>query len=405
MTPTDIEPALSSCTHLVYGYAGITADNFKVSPLISNEEMDQTKGLYKQITSLKSKFPNLKVLLSVGGDADGNHEKYLAMLESNIGRISFTNSINVVLKTYGFDGLDLAFQFPKIKPKKVRSSIGSVWHSFKKTVGAAGKPVDAESETHKTQFTSLITELKDSFRIDKFELGVTVLPNVNATLYLDVPQLKNSVDYITIAAFDVNTPARNPKEADYPAPTLSVSDRNTEETIDAWATFLVQGGLAANKIIIGVPAYGRAWKIEKDATITGAPPVKADGEAAEGVQSRIPGLLTFPEVCSMMLNAQNKDLKGEHGPLRKVADPTKRYGTYAYRLPDDSGNHGIWVAYEDPESIGSKAAFVKGKGFGGMALFDLSLDDFRGACSGTKFPIITKIKEKLWNAEILANQP
>lgn len=386
---------MASCTHLVYGYAGINADNFKVAPLITNEEMDQTNGMYKQITSLKTKFPNLKVMLSVGGDADGDHEKYFALLESNTGRISFTNSVNVVLKTFGFDGLDLAFQFPKIKPRKVRSSIGSVWHSFKKTVGVAGKPVDENSETHKTQFTSLVTELKNSFRIDHYELSVTVLPNVNATLYLDVPEIKNYVDFVTIAAFDVNTPARNPKEADYPAPTLSVSDRNVEENVDAWASFLIKGGLLANRIVVGIPTYGRAWKVEKDATLTGAPPVKADGEAPEGVQSRTPGLLSYPEICGMILNAQNKDLKGEHAPLRKIADPTKRYGSYAFRLSDDNGNNGIWVGYEDPDSAGNKASFVKGKGFGGVAVFDLSQDDFRGACSGSKFPIVTKIKEKL----------
>lgn len=386
---------MASCTHLVYGYAGINADNFKVAPLITNEEMDQTNGMYKQITSLKTKFPNLKVMLSVGGDADGDHEKYFALLESNTGRISFTNSVNVVLKTFGFDGLDLAFQFPKIKPRKVRSSIGSVWHSFKKTVGVAGKPVDENSETHKAQFSSLVTELKNSFRIDHYELSVTVLPNVNATLYLDVPEIKNYVDFVTIAAFDVNTPARNPKEADYPAPTLSVSDRNVEENVDAWASFLIKGGLLANRIVVGIPTYGRAWKVEKDATLTGAPPVKADGEAPEGVQSRTPGLLSYPEICGMILNAQNKDLKGEHAPLRKIADPTKRYGSYAFRLSDDNGNNGIWVGYEDPDSAGNKASFVKGKGFGGVAVFDLSQDDFRGACSGSKFPIVTKIKEKL----------
>lgn len=395
MTPADIEPALSSCTHLVYGYAGINPDTFKIAPLISNEELDQTKGMYKQITSLKSKYPNLKVLLSVGGDADGNHEKYFSLLESSTGKIAFTNSVNVALKAHGFDGLDLAFQFPKMKTKKVRSTVGSVWYSFQKTIGVAGKPVDDNSEQHKSQFSSLVIELKNSFRLDGYQLSVTVLPNVNATLYLDVPTIKNSVDFITVSAFDVFTPLRNPKEADYPAPTLSVSDRNTEENVDAWASFLIAGGLPANRVVVGIPTYARAWKIEAEATLTGAPPVKADGPAAEGVQTRTAGLYSYPEICGMILSPQNKDLKGEHAPLRKVSDPTKRYGTFAFRLPDESGNNGVWVGFEDPESAGSKAAFVRGKGLGGVAIFDLSLEDFRGACTGLKFPIVSKIKEKL----------
>lgn len=396
MTPVDIEPALSSCTHLVYGYAGINSDNFKLAPLISNEELDPIKGLYKQITSLKLKYSNLKVLLSVGGDADGNHEKYFSLLESNTGKIAFTNSVNVALKTYGFDGLDLAFQFPKIKPRKVRSSVGSVWHSFKSTIGVAGKPVDENSETHKTQFSSLVLELKNSFRIENYQLSVTVLPNVNATLYLDMPAIKNNVDFINIAAFDVYTPVRNPKEADYPAPTLPVSDRNIEENIDAMASFLIAGGLPANRVVVGVPTFARAWSIEKDATLTGSPPVKTNGPASEGVQTRNAGLLSYPEICGMLLTPQNKDLKGESAPLRKISDPTKRYGSYAFRLADENGKHGMWVGFEEPESAGNKASFVRGKGLGGVAIFDLSLDDFRGACqAGVKFPIVSKIKEKL----------
>lgn len=97
----------------------------------------------------------------------------------------------------------------------------------------------------------------------------------------------------------------------------------------------------------------------------------------------------------MILNSQNKDLKGEHAPLRKISDPTKRYGSYAFRLADESGNHGMWVGFEEPDSAGNKASFVRGKGLGGVAVFDLSLDDFRGACGSIKFPIVTKIKEKL----------
>lgn len=395
VTPSDIEPALPSCTHLVYGYAGVNPDNFKISALISNQELDLSTGLYKQITSLKSKYPQLKVLLSVGGDADGTFEKYFALLESNTAKISFANSVNEVLKKYSFDGLDLAFQFPKMKPKKIRSTIGSVWHSFKSTIGVAGKPVDENSEQHKNQFSSLVIELKNSFRIDNYQLSVTVLPNVNATLYLDVPAIKNYVDFVNIAAFDVYTPIRNPKEADYPAPVLSVSDRNTEETVDAWASFLVNGGLAPNRVVVGIPAYGRAWAIEKDATLTGAPPVAANGVAPEGVQTRTPGLYSYPEICNMIANPNNKDLKGEHAPLRRVGDPTKRYGIYAYRPADENGNHGVWVGYEDPESAGNKASFVHGRGYGGIAIFDLSLEDFRGACSTNKFPILSKIKEKL----------
>lgn len=107
-------------------------------------------------------------------------------MESTAGRVSFINSAYTIIKTYGFDGLDLSWQFPLNKPKKVRSTIGSFWHKLKKTVGASGQPVDENWETHRDQFTSLVRELKAAFNHDKYELSLTILPNVNSTgkLYL-----------------------------------------------------------------------------------------------------------------------------------------------------------------------------------------------------------------------------
>lgn len=34
-------------------------------------------------------------------------------------------------------------------------------------------------------------------------------------------------------------------------------------------------------------------------------------------------------------------------------------GTYAFRTPDDNGDGGIWVSYEDPDTAGNKAGFVR----------------------------------------------
>lgn len=70
-------------------------------------------------------------------------------------------------------------------------------------------------------------------------------------------------------------------------------------------------------------------------------------------------------------------------------------GTYAFRLPDDDGEHGIWVGYEDPDTAGNKASYVKAKGLGGVSINDLSLDDFRGLCTGDKYPILRAAKFRL----------
>lgn len=393
----DLEPALSFCTHLVYGYSGLNAETNKLISLKESLDLDQGKGHYRVITNLKRKYPQLKVLLSIGGNVDlETPEKYMTMLESSGGRIAFINSAHAMLKTYDFDGLDLAWQFPPNKPKKIRGAVKSVFHKLKKIFGGGNTPVDEKADEHREEFTALVRELKNSFRHEGFLLSLTVLPNVNSTMFYDIPAIINYLDFVNLAAFDFQTPDRNPKEADYPAPIYELNERNPNSNINAQVQLWLSNRCPASKINVGIPTFGRVWKMTEDSGITGVPPIpETENEVAPGPQTGISGLYSWPETCAKLLNPNNAHLKGEDAPFRKVGDPTKRFGTYAYRVPDESGEHGLWVGYEDPDTAGNKAAYVRAKGLGGIAIFDLSYDDFRGTCSGDKFPILRAAKYRL----------
>lgn len=70
MLPLDLDPALSFCTHLMYGYAGVHPDTYKMVPLNENLDVDRTHANYRAITNFKGKYPSLKPMLAVGGDVD-----------------------------------------------------------------------------------------------------------------------------------------------------------------------------------------------------------------------------------------------------------------------------------------------------------------------------------------------
>lgn len=216
------------------------------------------------------------------------------------------------------------------------------------------------------------------------------------TGYFDIPAIINNLDFVTLAAFDYQTPERNPKVADFPAPVYAAHERLPESNVHHQVNYWTSNNAPASKINVGIPTYGRVWKMTDDSGKTGVPPIPdTDGPGAQGSQSAIPGLLSWPEICAKLPNPSNAQLKGEHAPLRKVGDPTKKFGSYAFRLPDSDENFGVWVGYEDPDTAGNKAAYVRSKGLGGVAIFDLALDDFRGACSGDKFPILRAAKYRL----------
>lgn len=396
VTINELEPAISFCDVLIYGYAGIDPNTNKVIPL--NERLDLKTGqnLYGQITALKTKYPKLKVLLGIGGNADPNYDIYLQLLENPAANAIFINSAYVLIKDYGFDGFDLAWQFKPNKPKRIRSGIGSFWYSTKKTFGLAGKPLDENAEIHKNGFKNLVRAIKDAIRPDGYLLSVTVLPNVNTTLFFDISTIAQNADFITLAAYDYQTWERNPYEADHPAPIYPLYDRLPESNIDFQVNLWLSGGAPANKLIVAIPTHGRSWQLTQDSTKTGVPPIlEVENPGAAGIETLQPGLLSYPEVCSKLPNPSNAHLKDENQPLRRVGDPTHRQGSYAYRLPDANGNYGFWVGYEDPETAQAKASYVVNKNLGGVAIHDLTHDDFRGSCTGDRYPILRAAKHRL----------
>lgn len=73
----------------------------------------------------------------------------------------------------------------------------------------SGKPLDENAEIHKNGFKNLVRSVKDAIRPDNYVLSVTVLPNVNTSLFYDVQAIIPHVDYVTLAAYDFQTWERN----------------------------------------------------------------------------------------------------------------------------------------------------------------------------------------------------
>lgn len=156
----------------------------------------------------------------------------------------------------------------------------------------------------------------------------------------------------------------------------------------------VSSFIPVNKLILAIPTYGRTWVVNKDTPRTGIPPLKVEGPGEKGSLIQEEGYLSYGEICSQL--ASLTDVNASPTTLRKVPDPQKRLGTYAFRLPNKQlkNEYGIWVSYEDPETIGAKATYVKQNGLAGVAMVDLTLDDFKGNC-GEKYVLVKSAKNSL----------
>ena len=68
-------------------------------------------GNYRATVDLKKRNPTLKVLIAVGGWAEGG-KKYSAMASTPQTRSRFVESVVEFLKEHKFDGLDVDWEYP-----------------------------------------------------------------------------------------------------------------------------------------------------------------------------------------------------------------------------------------------------------------------------------------------------
>lgn len=136
-----LEPAVSTLTHILYGPAYLSTNNQLVPAHHADVDAGDKEGMYRKVTALKKLNPNLKVLLSVGRrDYDETRTThYVNFLLDKKAREEFIHDALNVVKKYGFDGIDLAWEFPRYKKnplmsEKVSHFFPHLTHFFSKTL-------------------------------------------------------------------------------------------------------------------------------------------------------------------------------------------------------------------------------------------------------------------------------
>ncbi|ROT81447.1 chitinase-related protein 1 [Penaeus vannamei] len=100
------------CTHAIYAFAVLDADS-----LVAREHdayLDKAAGLdnYRRFVTLRERNPQAKMLLGLGGWTDSRSDKYSRLVSEPQRRAAFVSHVVSFLQEYGFDGLDLDWEYP-----------------------------------------------------------------------------------------------------------------------------------------------------------------------------------------------------------------------------------------------------------------------------------------------------
>ncbi|CAL1266029.1 unnamed protein product [Larinioides sclopetarius] len=339
------------CTDIIYSFVGLNNQTWELFAI--DPEYDLEKGGYKKFTALRGKHPHLKLLLAVGGWAEGGR-KYSDMVGEKSRRDTFVRSAVKWVTDFGFDGFDLDWEYPGASDR-------------------GGKYSDKEN------FLKLVEELKEAFEPHKLLLTCAV-PVAKFRLQegYEVPRLAELFDWINVMTYDLRgnwagfTDVHSPLYK-RPFDQWAYEKLNVHDGLHLWVSM----GAPKHKLVVGVPFYGRTYTLgSKDNTELRAGIKKWVGGGLPGPYTNASGFLAYYEIC----------------PHVNSGAWTKKYddiGKCPYAYYDDQ-----WIGYEDEDSIGIKMDYIREQGFGGAMIWAIDMDDFNGVC-GRKNALLEVMNEKL----------
>jgi chitinase len=364
-------------THLIYAFGNVTptsppacaiADpvaayqNSNVPSVSGKPYTAPLYGNFGAIQQLKELHPNLKVLISLGGQA-GDVTGFVTAAATPTGRASLALScINLFVKgniATGvtapglFDGFNIDWEFPG--------------------------PAD------KQNFTALLKEFRTQLDAlskttgRKYVLTFDSPSNPKKYANIDLKAAAAQVDFLTIDGYDyASSEEKQTNESSTLYDTDSDPVHGDARYIDATVKAYLQAGVPASKYTMGLPLYAVGWKGVPNANhglyqnATGPSPVLlADGS----------GECLNPDKAHDSPPGCDNILTPGFATYSTIENITNKYGYTPWHDSTRVGatlynpSTGVFYTFDDPAAVATKTAYIKKYKLGGAYVWALNTDD------------------------------
>ncbi len=380
-------------SHLTYAFVNVSPAGFCTAQDPGAElptgwkTFGPSTGIFEDLAALKAANPHLKILMSVGGWTYSQNFSDVAMTEG--AREAFAQTCVQFMLEHGFDGIDIDWEHPtgnskdgdlcevgkdpcspadKLAAANVAGD-GTTYFDLDPNACVTCRPEDTAN------YTLLLGALRDELDAQSPEIHrpLTIAAGAGPAhvAALDVPGMAEHLDWIMVMAYDYH----GGWESQTGFNSALTADDGTGFDVTSSVNAFLDAGLSPDQIVLGLPFYGRGWAGAADSAPGGAAtPATGTLNAQTGEVQANGVVVGHWEAGSWgwRLLAENylspDFLTGTNGYTR-YWDETAQ-APYLHSAAD-----GVWIGYDDPESIAAKLALAKELGLRGAMIWDVTSDD------------------------------
>ncbi|KAK6518815.1 Endochitinase 1 [Arthrobotrys conoides] len=323
--PPSLIPA-DDLTHILYAFADLSPDSgeVKLSDVWSdkdihypgdswNEDPSNLYGNFKAIYNLKKQKRHLKVLISIGGWTYS--PKFHPVVIDPAKRAKFVESSVQLLEDYGLDGLDVDYEYP---------SDDAQARGYVELLRELRQALDAHAAKKHANYRFLLT------------IAAPCGPQNYQKLH--VKAMDDQLDFWNLMAYDFSgswDPVANHQANIYGSPVSGAEA----------VYWYINQGVARNKIILGIPLYGRSF-----------------------MNTQGPGT-AFSGVGQGSWEQGVYDFRALPLPGSNVSYDSQALASWSYN-PDTKE----MISFDNEEVAKQKGAWINQEGLGGSMFWELSGD-------------------------------